>query len=266
MSSLEQAGYFPVAREHLYTVLHGVREPLARVLLVGSFASERHFSYIPWVRWARYLAARGIECLRYDYRGVGESTGAFEEMSFEHWMEDVDVLAAWLKERSPDVPLMLHGLELGAILAANIFEKGAGDGLLLWAAPRNANNALRTALLRRIGMDHALKFGHDRKPASDYIRQLEDSEFLEVEGYQWSGKLWRDSFRYELPPALVDQTCARLGDTRPVRTVTLNKNAAPLVKGSSVVYETLSRDFSALFSENFEWIASALALSEGSTA
>ena len=54
----EHAGYFEVPGAHLYTVLHEVKDPVARVLLVGPFASERHISYLPWVRWARYLAAR----------------------------------------------------------------------------------------------------------------------------------------------------------------------------------------------------------------
>ena len=72
---MEHAGYFKVSGAYLYTVLHEVPDPLARVLLVGPFASERHNSYLPWVRWARYLAAKRIEVLRYDYRGIGESTG-----------------------------------------------------------------------------------------------------------------------------------------------------------------------------------------------
>ena len=75
----EHAGYFEVPGAHLYTVLHEVKDPIARVLLVGSFASQRHNSYLPWVRWARYLAANNIEVLRYDYRGIGESTGNFDE-------------------------------------------------------------------------------------------------------------------------------------------------------------------------------------------
>ena len=125
---LECAGYFNVSGAALYTVLHEVADPVARVLLVGPFASERHFSYHPWVRWARYLAARGIEVLRYDYRGVGESTGGFEEMGFDHWSEDVGLLADWLSNRSQDVPLLLHGLEIGAILAARSFEQGWGTG------------------------------------------------------------------------------------------------------------------------------------------
>ncbi len=107
---LECAGYFTVSGAALYKVLHEVPDPVARVLLVGPFASERHFSYHPWVRWARYLAARGVEVLRYDYRGVGKSTGGFEEMGFDHWREDVGLLADWLSSRSEDVPLLLHGL------------------------------------------------------------------------------------------------------------------------------------------------------------
>src|ERR1700722_5808985 len=112
----DHPGFFPVRGEHLYTVLHEVKEPVARVLLVGAFTLERHTSYRAWVQWARYLAARQIEVLRYDYRGIGESTGLFEEMSFENWSEDVRLLSEWLNDRSPRLPLILHGLELGAIL------------------------------------------------------------------------------------------------------------------------------------------------------
>lgn len=260
MNPQEQAGYFEVSGAHLYTVMHGVADPVARVLLVGPFASERHRSYIPWVRWARFLAARGIECLRYDYRGVGESTGAFEDMSFEHWIEDVEVLAGWLKNRLPDVPLALHGLELGALLAAKAFETGVGDALVMWAPPVSANQALRATLLRRISMDHAFKYGDERKPASDYLQQLEGGRCLEVDGYMWSGRLWRDSFKYELPAGMEDECNVPVARRRPVRIVKLDKHAAPLIKGSSVGYEAINRDFNGLFADNVEWIAQALAI------
>lgn len=118
------------------TVMHPVSDPKARVLLIRSFASERHFSYHPWVRWARYLAARGIEVLRYDYRGVGESSGVFEELSFADWTEDVRILTNWFGSRSPHVPLILHGLETGAVLAGRRFHEGTGDALLLWSGLR----------------------------------------------------------------------------------------------------------------------------------
>jgi pimeloyl-ACP methyl ester carboxylesterase len=251
--SFEYPGYFPVRGAHLYTVLHEAEHPVARVLLAGPFASERHYSYIPCVQWARFLAAHGVECLRYDYRGVGESTGVFEEMSFDQWRDDVRLLAAWLKEKSPDLPLVLHGLDLGAVLAGKAFECGIGDALLLWAAPASAHQALKASLLRRAVMDQAFKYGGDRKPASSYIEELENGGSLEVEGYSWTSRLWKDAFALELPAALVDGIPMG-SDTRPLRSVKLGKNGVPLIKGTSVGYEAVGKDFTALFTDNLEWI------------
>ena len=263
---LEQAGYFKVSGAHLYTVLHGSVDPVARVLLVGPFASERHHSYIPWVRWARYLAARRIECLRYDYRGIGESTGVFENMSFDTWKKDVDLLAGWLESQSPHVPLMLHGLELGALLAAKAFDAGVGDGLLLWSPPASANQALRATLSRRISIEQAFKYGDERKPSSYYIGQLESGGFLEVEGYQWSGRLWQESFGFELPAGMAGEGAVASMSERPLRIVKLDQGMAPLTKGSSVGYDAVNRDFTGLFADNFGWIAQSLGiLQEGNS-
>jgi hypothetical protein len=258
---LEKAGYLELSGAHLYTVLHHVPDPIARILLVGPFASERHFSYVPWVRWARFLASKGIEALRYDYRGVGESTGAFEDMSLDHWSEDVAFLAHWLRRRSPDVPLILHGLELGALLASRIFETGVGDALLLWSAPDNANDVLRAALLRRIAIDHAFKDVNGGKTWSDYIGQFEANQSIDVEGYPLSARLWRESVRFELPFGKDEHARSEWACGRPVRAVKLGSREAPLVKGSSFGYVSLNPDLSGLFAENCEWFVTALAAS-----
>ena len=258
MPSSEQSAYLPVSGEHLYTVLHGAEDPLARVLLIGPFAAERHYSYIPWVAWSRYLAERRIECLRYDYRGVGESTGLFKEMSFDHWIEDVAILTAWLKSRTPAIPVILHGLDMGALLAAKAFENGGADGLLMWAPPATANLALRATLLRSIAQENLFKPRTERKPLADYLKPLENGEFLEVDGYQWSAKLWSDSFRFELPKSLAGEDGST--DRRPVRTVKLDGKSAPLVKGTAVGYEAIHKDFGPLFADNFEWLAKQVEL------
>lgn len=260
-SVLEEAGYFEVPGAHLYTVLHRAADPLARILLVGPFASERVSSYYPWVRWARYLAERRVEVLRYDYRGIGESTGVFEEMSFDKWSEDVKLLTNWFANRTPRLPFLLHGLELGAILAGRSFHEGKGDGLLLWAPPVDANEALRSTLLQWAGLKQMLDSPENRTPASEYIRQLQQNSIVDVQGYQWPGNLWRDSFDFDLPATLNDETRASLHYKRPVKNMKLGKDASPLVKPFRGYVEV--KDFTELYSTNFVWISDALALSTG---
>jgi hypothetical protein len=205
------------------------------------------------------LAARRIEALRFDYRGVGESSGVFEDMSFGIWNEDVEFLAGWLKSRSPDVPLILHGLELGALLSSKTFASGVGDALLLWSAPTSANEVLRRPLSR-----HVFKNVYERKPLSEYVRQLEAGQPLEVEGYQWSGRLWRESFTFETPLAQNDEAGAAWDHGRPVKLVKLDKGPASKLKGSSMGYPvSLNLDLSDLFADSFEWMAKALATHQG---
>jgi alpha/beta superfamily hydrolase len=253
MPRIERAGYFEVPGAHLYTVLHEVENPVARVLLVGPFASERHNSYIPWVRWARYLADGNVEVLRYDYRGIGESTGCFDDMTFEDWSEDVRLLSRWLQDRSPAVPLFLHGLELGAVLAGREFHNGIGDALLLWAAPASANQALRSTLIRWVRLEQIFKSVDERRIASDYIKDLENGSPQEIEGYRWSTRIWQESLGLELPPGLENDETASSAYRKPVKNVKLGKEAVPLAKGGTPAHDEF-KDFSWLFAPNLEWI------------
>ena len=257
----ELAGYFSVPNAHLYTVLHQVENPVARLLLVGPFAAERHYAYRPMVCWARYLAENGVEVLRYDYRGVGESTGVFEEMNFAHWNEDVRILAGWLANRSPNVPLILHGLEMGALLAARRFSEGTGDALLLWASPVDANQVLRSVLLRWAGLEKLWESSESRKPASQYIRRLEQGSSIEVHGYQWSSRLWRESLHCDLPSALRDEALALRAYEKPVKSVRFREDAKSLVMPYARHPDIA--DLSSLYSNNFNWITKILTPSTG---
>jgi hypothetical protein len=151
---------------------------------------------------------------------------------------------------------MLHGLGMGAVLAGRAFDEGIGDGLLLWSAPANANQALRATLMRWVGLEEIFKFGPDRRSASDYIRELEQGSPLEVDGYRWPVSLWRDSFEFKLPAALESEETAAQHYKRPVRIVKLTRDAAPLAKGGLVGYDDL-KDFNWLYAPNREWIAAA---------
>jgi len=100
--------------------------------------------------------------------------------------------------------MILHGLGW-ARFSRKAFDEGTGQGLLLWSPFPDANKALRSTLLRWVGLEQIFKFVDDRQSASDYIRELEQGASLEVDGYRWSASLWRDSFNITLPVALASE-------------------------------------------------------------
>jgi hypothetical protein len=151
---------------------------------------------------------------------------------------------------------LLHGLEIGAILAARSFERGLGDALLLWSPPVHANQALRSSLMRWAGLEQLFESAENRRSAADYIRQLEQGLSIEVAGYEWSSSLWRTSFDFQLPANLQDDGVAYETFKRPVKVLKLGREAAPLVK-PYVGYDEV-KDLSWLYASNFEWVAAAL--------
>jgi pimeloyl-ACP methyl ester carboxylesterase len=198
--------------------------------------------------------------LRFDYRGVGESTGEFRDMSFRSWVDDIERLSAWLRKRDGDAPLILHGLEMGGLLAGKAFHNGEADALVLWSAPVNANKVLRSTLQRWIGPQQLLKPEEDRRPSSHYFRLLDEGQSVEVDGYEWTPELWRESLSFDLPGTMVPPNDPAASYRRPVRIVQLGKNAAPLVLGGLLQGFEEGKDFSWLFAPNYEWIASSLGI------
>ena len=80
---------------------------------------------------------------------------------------------------------------------------------------------------------------------------------MEVQGYEWSAELWRQSLSVDLPAAMVPPNDPTKFYKKPVRMVKLGKNATPLVKGGVPGFEE-NKDFSFLFDPNYDWIVSSL--------
>lgn len=87
------------------------------MLAVHAFAEEMNKSRRMCALQARALAEQGHAVLQIDLLGCGDSSGDFDEATWEAWIDDVQAGAAWLAERH-DAPLVLWGHRAGCLLAA----------------------------------------------------------------------------------------------------------------------------------------------------
>jgi uncharacterized protein len=73
-------------------------------------------------RTAQALSEAGFHAVRFNFRGVGTSTGSFEEGIGEQ--EDVRAALDWLEDRYPDLPLLVGGFSFGSFVGLRV---GAED-------------------------------------------------------------------------------------------------------------------------------------------
>lgn len=255
---LELADYFALQDERIYYALHRTElGPKARVLLVGPFVSERPHRYIPWVRWARFLAANGYETMRFDFRGCGESTGRFEDYGFKAWQDDTEACSRLLQARNPDVPVLLHGLGMGALIAQQAFRAGYGTALALWLPPLSAREGLYQQLQLKLANDFVLR-PPVRKTRDQYVEKLEAGATIEVEGYLWTKRLWDEAAE------LVLNTEQSGPGSRPVAIIQLDALGVHLFggvgpnpcrqAGAGRQLRLVNPDLSATFKDTLAWL------------
>ena len=80
-------------------------------------------------RAAQALTEAGLVALRFNFRGVGASTGSYEEGIGER--EDVTAAIDWLQERYPELPLICGGFSFGSMVGLTVgVADDRVDGLL----------------------------------------------------------------------------------------------------------------------------------------
>lgn len=77
---------------------------------------------------ARSFVGLGFAALRFNFRGVGESAGTWDEGSGE--LDDALAAAAWLENRYPDHPFWLAGFSFGAAIAIRAAVETSPAGLV----------------------------------------------------------------------------------------------------------------------------------------
>lgn len=124
MTFREEAVSFACGREWLYGVVHKPEKPsrTALIVVVGG-PQYRVGSHRQFVLLARHLARAGVTVLRFDYRGMGDSSGL--ERNFEDVGEDIRAAIDCLSRRVPTInEFVLWGL---CDAASAILFYAAGD-------------------------------------------------------------------------------------------------------------------------------------------
>lgn len=157
-ASLETAITFCCADDDLVGILHRPDSTLTRplgVLIIVGGPQYRVGSHRQFVLMARKLAAAGYPVFRFDYRGMGDSTGG--QRTFESIDDDIRAAAGALKQALPSISgIVLLGL-CDAASAALIYCANYSDvqGLVLinpWARTEEgaARVVVRHYYLRRL--------------------------------------------------------------------------------------------------------------------
>lgn len=259
-STTPTRGYVLVGADQVYRVAQpAAGEPVGRALLVGSALSERGYAYHTWNRWGDRLARSGFHVVRFDYRGVGESSGDFEQLQWRDFLDDARACLE-LTSPAPRMPLLVHGVRFGGLVAAHLFASGIGDALLLWDPPE-AGRAMTEEWLRvRLAEDTAICDGSPRRTRRELLAALERGHAIDLGGYRVSSRLWRELQGVAFPESV-------RADTRPVHIIRLSRNARA-APGTSVVRipmppfwrpgPVLVPDLSELFQLSADWARRAV--------
>ncbi len=130
-----------VAFQNEGQILHGmlhlpeVGERYPCVILLHDYTSDRIGEHRILVKAARYLCNQGFACLRFDFRGSGESEGDFAEMTLDSEISDTFAAINFISN-SVDVEITRIGLlgqSLGGSVAICVAADAGIDSLVLWA-------------------------------------------------------------------------------------------------------------------------------------
>lgn len=161
MQVVERAVVFSCGEDTLIGVVSaGEQVGSTGVLIIVGGPQYRVGSHRQFVRLARYLARHGVPCMRFDYRGMGDSTGV--QRSFASVDDDVRAAIEVFAEAVPGLSrVVLWGLCDGASAAC----------LALHKSPMIAGAVLLNPWVRTKGSQAGVLLQHY------YLRRVADPRF-----------------------------------------------------------------------------------------
>jgi len=211
-----QAFFMDGARGQRFCLLHTPppgQSVRGHVVYVHPFAEEMNASRRMAALQARALAQAGFAVLQMDVMGCGDSSGHFEEATWDRWLDDVTLAQQWMQARWPQ-PAWLWGLRAGGLLAAQVSRReGRPTNLLLWQPVSSGKQHLNQFL--RLQMAGDIARGEPNRGTSRLMHLLEQGESVEVAGYSISAALAQGMAQADLDalPAGTQVVSLELGNT-----------------------------------------------------
>jgi pimeloyl-ACP methyl ester carboxylesterase len=105
------------------------------VVFLHGYTGSRIEDHCLFVKAGRDLCSNGISCLRFDFRGSGDSEGAFAEITAEGEISDAVRALEFARSLETADPrrVGMVGLGFGGAIAAGVVSKSAVKSLALWA-------------------------------------------------------------------------------------------------------------------------------------
>jgi uncharacterized protein len=141
---MQRAMELIAGRKTLRGMLHlpenaGPRTPL--LMIFHGFTGTKVENHFLYVKLSRYLEARGIASLRYDFSGSGESDGEFRDMTLSLEIGEAKMIHSSVAELLPFVPehVFILGHSMGGVIAAIVAAEAERKpaGLILVAPAGN---------------------------------------------------------------------------------------------------------------------------------
>ncbi len=128
-----QPFFFGTAPRRLFGTHHpAAGTAKACVLFCPPLLHEQMRSYRFFSQLAKYLAEKGMDCMRFDYFGTGDSDGDDHQFSPADAGADIAEAADEARRRAGDLPLILLGIRGSALFASQQAARVGASALWLW--------------------------------------------------------------------------------------------------------------------------------------
>ena len=159
------------------------QKPLTYAIFAHCFACNKNLNAVRNI--SRSLTAKGIGVLRFDFTGLGDSDGSFEETNFSHNVSDIVQASRFLEDNYGEANLLIgHSLGGAAVLIAAT-QLPKVNALVTIGTPSDPYHVTHLFHEELHKLDHQgfIEFnltGTPLKIKQDFIDDLKDNPLLDV--------------------------------------------------------------------------------------